>query len=65
LKDIIEAGAAGNAAVLAAGFTASAVAGFAAIAFLIYYIKKNSFTPFVIYRFLLGSFLIAAALKVF
>jgi undecaprenyl-diphosphatase len=65
LKDIMAAGASGSAAVLAAGFLSSALAGFAAIAFLLYYIKKNSFRPFVIYRIMLGAYIIAAALKVF
>jgi undecaprenyl-diphosphatase len=65
LRHIIHAGAAGNAAALVAGFMAAAVAGFAAIAFLISFVKKNPFTPFVLYRFALGAFIIGAAAKVF
>lgn len=65
LKDIAAAGADGSAAMMAAGFIAAAVAGFAAIAFLMHYIKKNSFLPFVVYRFALGAFIIGAVIKVF
>lgn len=64
LKDIMAAGT-DNAAVLSAGFIASAIAGFAAISFLIAFVKKNDFTPFVFYRLALGAFIIGAAIKVF
>lgn len=36
----------------------SAVAGFLAIAFLMSWLKRSSFTPFVIYRLLFGGFLL-------
>jgi undecaprenyl-diphosphatase len=64
LKDIMGTGIE-NAALLAAGFIASAIAGFAAISFLITFVKKNNFTPFVFYRLALGAFIIGAAIKVF
>jgi undecaprenyl-diphosphatase len=65
LKDIIHTGAGNNTLILAAGFIASAIAGFAAITFLISFVKKNSYFPFVLYRFALGAFIIGAAMKVF
>ncbi len=40
------------------GFIAAAISGFFAISFLLKYIKKASFTPFVIYRIILGVFII-------
>ncbi len=63
LKDIIEAGTGGSAAVLMAGFIAAALSGFFSIAFLMRFIRTNSFTPFVAYRLVLGAFIIIMALR--
>lgn len=38
--------------------TLSAIAGFLAIAFLMYWVRRGSFTPFVIYRIALGLFVL-------
>ncbi len=45
-------------AALAAGFVAAAVSGFAAIWFLLRYVQRNRYTPFVIYRWALGAFVL-------
>jgi undecaprenyl-diphosphatase len=42
---------------IAVGVITAAVVGFIAIAGMMKYIQKNSFTPFVIYRFLFGAFI--------
>ena len=56
LKDLIGAGmTAGEAMTVVAGFTAAAVSGFFAIKFLMSFLKKSNFLPFVIYRGALGS----------
>jgi undecaprenyl-diphosphatase len=49
--------------VFIAGFAASALAGFAAIHFLMMYVKNNSFTPFVIYRLALAVVLVMWILR--
>ena len=36
----------------------SAIAGFLAIAFLMYWVRRASFTPFVLYRVALGVYLL-------
>ena len=55
LKDLIGAGmSAGEAAAVVSGFAAAAVSGFFAIKFLMSFLKKSSFLPFVIYRGALG-----------
>jgi len=48
-------GADAQLSVMLIGFAASALSGFLAISFLLKYLKKASFTPFVIYRVLLGA----------
>ena len=44
------------------GVIVSCITGFASIGFLLRYIQTRSFTPFVVYRFALGAFVIALAL---
>ena len=39
-------------------FGLSAIAGFLAIAFLMYWVRRGTFTPFVIYRVLFGGVLL-------
>jgi undecaprenyl-diphosphatase len=46
---------------LALGFFSAAVAGFAAIHFLLRYVRTRRYTPFVVYRMLLGAFVLAFA----
>ena len=45
---------AGTAAPFAAGIAAAAISGFAAIWFLLAYLKRHSFELFVIYRIVIG-----------
>ncbi|HVO32844.1 MAG TPA: undecaprenyl-diphosphatase UppP [Elusimicrobiota bacterium] len=45
-------------AALAAGFATSAVSGFAAIWFLMRYVQHNRYTPFVVYRWALGAYVL-------
>jgi undecaprenyl-diphosphatase len=54
LSSIIKLGVGENITVLLTGFFSSFIAGFIAIWFLINFVKKNSYLPFVIYRILLG-----------
>ncbi len=62
LKGLLNAGlAAGEIAAVAAGFTAAAISGFFAIKFLMAFIKKSTFLPFVIYRVMLGGVIISMA----
>lgn len=45
----------GTAAAFVAGMTAAALSGFAAIWFLLAYLRRHSFMPFVLYRFAVGG----------
>lgn len=54
IDDILKFGISENIALLLIGFISSFIAGFIAIFFLINFVKRNSFLPFVIYRILLG-----------
>ena len=45
------------------GFVASAVSGYAVIAFLMHYLKRHTFYPFVIYRLILAGIVTAALLS--
>lgn len=45
----------GTAAPFAAGIAAAAVSGFAAIWFLLAYLRRHDFTPFVVYRLAVGA----------
>jgi undecaprenyl-diphosphatase len=45
-------------AALAAGFVSAAVAGYFAIALLIRYVQTRRYTPFVLYRWALGAFVL-------
>jgi undecaprenyl-diphosphatase len=40
------------------GFVASAVSGFLAIAWLLRYLQTNTFFPFVVYRWVVGTLVI-------
>src|SRR5207253_10998208 len=42
-------------AALGVGFIAAAISGFLAIWFLLRYVQRNRYTPFVIYRWILGA----------
>ncbi|HDT15431.1 MAG TPA: undecaprenyl-diphosphatase UppP [Firmicutes bacterium] len=48
----------GNAGVLAVGFVVSAVSGFFAIKFMLGFVSRHSYNVFVIYRIMLGIFII-------
>lgn len=61
-KDLIEVGNAGNEAIFISGFLASAVSGWIAIKFLLSFVRKRSLSIFVIYRIILGIFLIVWSL---
>lgn len=61
LKAIIKTGSDGSSMVFIAGFLASALAGFATIKFMLYFVRKNSFTPFVVYRIAAGVLILALA----
>jgi undecaprenyl-diphosphatase len=43
---------------LATGFTGAAISGFIAIWFLLRYVQKHRYTPFVLYRWALGAFVL-------
>lgn len=58
-KDMIGTGADQGIVLILLGFTAALISGMFAIKFLLDFIGKNSFTPFVIYRFALGAAIIA------
>lgn len=45
-------------AMLGIGFTASAIAGFLAIWVLMRYVERHRYTPFVVYRWALGAFVL-------
>lgn len=45
----------GTAAAFAAGMVSAALSGFAAIWFLLAYLRRHSFLPFVLYRFAVGA----------
>jgi undecaprenyl-diphosphatase len=47
---------------VATGFIASAVFGFAAIGFVLRYVRTHSYRPFAIYRLILGAAVVATAL---
>jgi undecaprenyl-diphosphatase len=55
--------AAGDGGPLAAALLASFLAGWAAIWFLVGYLRRNSLVPFVIYRVALGLVLLALVLR--
>lgn len=59
IGDILKFGMGENIALLLSGFISSFIAGFIAIFFLINFVKRNSFLPFVIYRILLGLIIFA------
>jgi undecaprenyl-diphosphatase len=59
LKDIGSLAAGGQGAPLFAGFAVSAVTGFFAIRGLLGFVKKHSFTVFVIYRFIFSAVILA------
>lgn len=59
MKDILDTGMpASEMTAFALGFIAAAISGYAAIAFLINYLKKNSLSAFVIYRICLAAALV-------
>lgn len=57
-KELFYTGLTQNQSVFFVGFVAAAISGWIAIKFLLNFVKNNSFTVFVIYRIVLGSFLI-------
>lgn len=61
--DIFKIGASENITVLLTGFISSFIAGFIAILFLVNFVKKNTYIPFVIYRLLLGFIIVILVLK--
>lgn len=63
IPDVIKHGVYENISILLTGFISSFIAGFVAILFLINFVKKNSYLPFVIYRVLLGILIIGLVLK--
>lgn len=63
LKAILKAGNDGSSMVLIAGFLAAALTGFAAIKFMLHFVKKNTLTPFVIYRILAGILILVLVFK--
>ena len=58
-KHLIKAGADYGAVLILIGFLASAISGMFAIKFLLNYVSRKSFNPFVWYRFILGAAIIA------
>ncbi len=52
----------GEATVLTVGLVASALSGWAAVAFLVGYLKNNSLMPFIIYRLILALAILAFAI---
>lgn len=61
VKDVIKQGTDGNFIVIAAGFAAALVSGLLAVKFMLAFVKKYSYTAFVIYRVLLGAAIVIMA----
>jgi undecaprenyl-diphosphatase len=53
--DLVETGFQGYGVQFFWGFVASAVSGFVVIAFLLAYLRRHDFTPFVVYRFAVAA----------
>lgn len=58
INDAFKSGAGDNILIFLSGFISSFIAGFLAIYFLINFVKKNSYMPFIAYRILLGFVII-------
>ncbi|MCX8093818.1 MAG: undecaprenyl-diphosphatase UppP [Candidatus Goldbacteria bacterium] len=58
IKDAFKLVTNDNFLIFLVGFVSSFIAGFIAIFFLINFVKKNSYLPFVVYRILLGGVII-------
>lgn len=63
ISDVIKHGVYESISVLLTGFISSFISGFVAILFLINFVKKNSYLPFVVYRVLLGVLIIGLFFK--
>jgi undecaprenyl-diphosphatase len=63
LKHLLHGTSGNDSALIIIGFAASFIAGIFAIKFLLDYISKRSFTPFVVYRFILGAAIIAIFIR--
>ncbi|HPD18513.1 MAG TPA: undecaprenyl-diphosphate phosphatase, partial [Candidatus Goldiibacteriota bacterium] len=63
INEVFKIGGGENIAVFMTGLVSSFVAGFIAILFLINFVKKHSFLPFVIYRILLGLTIVVLFLR--
>ncbi|MBI5468671.1 MAG: undecaprenyl-diphosphatase, partial [Deltaproteobacteria bacterium] len=50
---------------VAAGFVVAFVAAYLAIHYFLKFITRSSMTPFVVYRFILGAFMLLLAYRVF
>jgi len=61
-RDFWDVGFTNHQDVFLIGFVSAAISGWFAIKFLLAFVRKSGFTPFVIYRVLLGIFLILTAL---
>lgn len=57
-KDYLAAGSSDNFSIFFVGFVAAAISGWLAIKFLLSFVQKNNFLPFVIYRIIFGALLI-------
>ena len=62
-KHLLKNGADTGTALILVGFAASAITGFFAIKFLLDFVSKKSFTPFVVYRFILGAVILALFIR--
>jgi undecaprenyl-diphosphatase len=63
IKDVITSGNDGNIGVIAIGFAAAVISGLFAVNLLLSFVKKYSYTAFVIYRIALGAVIILMAVE--
>jgi undecaprenyl-diphosphatase len=62
-KHLLKSGTDEKVVLILLGFTASVIAGMLAIKFLLDFVSKKSFTPFVIYRFVIGAAILAVFIR--
>lgn len=63
-KDVVkEGGFGGNTDIFLVGLIAATISGWVAIKFLLSFVQKNNFKPFVIYRIVVGVFILLLALN--
>lgn len=63
LKHLIKTSSAGGFSLSFIGFAAAAITGIFTIKFMLDFVKKNSYVPFVIYRVVFGAVLVACFVK--